>query len=103
MFCGFGKKNKNSKQNGTSAPQPLLRPAHKAHSVVEGPSNDSANASAPVDLRAEQDEPVDNSVKMMDYLMTQVATKQNETRWVSRLFVLNKDSMSCFYESAPHL
>ena len=32
-----------------------------------------------------------------------MATKQGETRWVSRLFVLDQDSLSCFYESAPHL
>ena len=39
----------------------------------------------------------------MDYLMTEVATKNNEKRWVRRLFVLTGDSLSCFYESAPHL
>ena len=51
----------------------------------------------------EQDEPVQQSVKLMDYLLTQVATKQNQTRWVSRLFVLDQDTLSCFYGSAPHL
>lgn len=56
-----------------------------------------------MDLRVEQDEPVQQSVKLMDYLLTQVATKQNQTRWVSRLFVLDQDTLSCFYESAPHL
>jgi len=39
----------------------------------------------------------------MDYLSTQVMTRTNETRWVPRLFVLKQDSLTCFYESAPHL
>jgi len=33
----------------------------------------------------------------------QVVTKTNETMWVQRLFVLNSDSLSCYYESAPHM
>ena len=68
--------------------------------------NESAhsNQSAPFDLRAERDEPnEENTVKLMDYLMTQVMTKTNEVRWVQRLFILNSNSISCFYESAPHL
>ena len=68
--------------------------------------NESAtsNQSAPFDLRAEQDEPnEENTVKLMEYLMTQVMTKTNEVRWVQRLFILNVNSISCFYESAPHL
>ena len=39
----------------------------------------------------------------MGYLQTQVVTKTNETKWVTRLFVLHEDSLACFYESAPHL
>lgn len=39
----------------------------------------------------------------MDYLLTQVMTRTNVTRWVPRLFVLKQDSLTCFYESAPHL
>ena len=68
--------------------------------------NESANLnqSAPFDLRAERDEPnEENTVKLMEYLMTQVMTKTNEVRWVQRLFILNSNSISCFYESAPHL
>ena len=38
----------------------------------------------------------------MDYLMTQVVTKENEARWVQRLFVLNESFIHCYYESAPH-
>ena len=68
--------------------------------------NESANSnqSAPFDLRAERDEPnEENTAKLMEYLMTQVMTKTNEVRWVQRLFILNINSISCFYESAPHL
>ena len=68
--------------------------------------NESANSnqSVPFDLRAERDEPnEENTVKLMEYLMTQVMTKTNEVRWVQRLFILNVNSISCFYESAPHL
>ena len=80
MFC-FGSKSKtNSKKNSNnaaSAPQGIMRPEHKARNgIQDGQDNESSNVSAaPVDLRAEQDEPMDNSVKLMDYLLTQVATK----------------------------
>lgn len=33
-------------------------------------SNNNNNISTPVDLRAEHDEPVENSVRLMDYLLT---------------------------------
>ena len=48
-----------------------MKPEKKARNGLERPDNDSVNVSAaPVDLRAEHDEPVDDSVKLMDYLMT---------------------------------
>lgn len=58
-----------------------------------------------VDLRAEADEvsmPV-GEVKLMEYLDCHVLNKENKWCWVKRLFILNKDSLACFYESAPHL
>ena len=69
MFC-FGNKSKTNK-NTTSVPQGIMKPEKKARNGLERPDNDSVNVSAaPVDLRAEHDEPVDDSVKLMDYLMT---------------------------------
>lgn len=42
-------------------------------------------------------------VKIMEYLDTHVLTKKEQWCWVKRLFILNQDSLTCFYESAPHL
>lgn len=68
-----------------------------------GSSTAGSSQQTPVDLRAEKDEPLHNNTKLIEYLQTEVATKNDETRWVSRLFSLSPDALSCFYESAPHL
>lgn len=57
----------------------------------------------PIDLRAEKDEPPTQQNRLMEYLSTQVVTKNDDKRWVQRLFVLTDDAISCYYESAPHL
>ena len=86
MFCGFGKKNRNNKDG--KAPVPMPAGMSVARKEPKEQANDTP-AATPIDLRAEKDEPSQNNVKLMDYLQTEVVTKQNEKRWVQRLFVLN--------------
>jgi hypothetical protein len=101
MFCG-----RKSNAAASSAQKPIPLPKGLARTAEEAKVNSAAfksNSAVQVDLRAEKDEPALNSYKVMDYLETQVVTKENGVRWLPRLFVLNDSSLCCFYESAPHL
>ena len=95
MFCG--RKGAKKNQPKITMPQPIQR-NRNGEGLIQ--------AEAPtVDLRAEVDEvnaPM-GEVKIMEYLDTHVLTKKEQWCWVKRLFILNQDSLTCFYESAPHL
>ena len=78
----------------------------KPNSILKKKDPSQEVKTLPIDLRAETNEPTDpiNSQPLqMDYLLTQVVTKANETRWLPRLFVLTDETIACYYETAPHL
>ena len=67
MFCGFGKKNRNNKN---TAPVPMPAGMSIARKVPNGQANPAPeeHKATPIDLRAEKDEPIENTVILMDYL-----------------------------------
>ena len=106
MLC-FGKKP-TSKKGGQNAPLPVVRSGdlkleRKGNNQGARSMKDGNVKTVPIDLRAEKDEPPTQQNRLMEYLSTQVVTKNDDKRWVQRLFVLTDDAISCYYESAPHL
>ena len=67
MLCGRKKK----KEAGTvSAPAPIQRPYNNFHKFNTEPVNspELVQQVPIIDLRAEMDEPIEQTVKLMDYL-----------------------------------